>query len=55
MDAGHDATAADVLAGAGPWAWTVEVCDCRDGLRRLPPNSVDAVVTDPPAGQAVLF
>jgi DNA modification methylase len=40
--------ALDVIAGNGPWAWCIEVCDCRDGLRRMPPNSVHCVVTSPP-------
>lgn len=30
--------------------WKLELCDCLEGLRRLEDNSVDAVVTDPPAG-----
>lgn len=34
--------------GAGPWAWTIEVCDCRQGLASLPDNSIDCVVTSPP-------
>jgi DNA modification methylase len=41
-------TALDVLSGAGPWAWTVEVCDCREGLRQLPDKSVHMCVTSPP-------
>ncbi|MDE2104095.1 MAG: site-specific DNA-methyltransferase [Patescibacteria group bacterium] len=40
--------ATDVLSDTGPRCWTVEACDCRDGLRRLPDNSVNCVVTSPP-------
>jgi len=30
--------------------WTLHLGDCLDGLRKLDDNSVDAIVTDPPAG-----
>lgn len=30
--------------------WTLHLGDCLDGLKRLADNSVDAIVTDPPAG-----
>jgi hypothetical protein len=30
--------------------WTLANCDCLAGIRQLADNSVDAVVTDPPAG-----
>lgn len=30
--------------------WTLHLGDCLEGLKKLPDNSVDAIVTDPPAG-----
>ena len=30
--------------------WEVQHGDCRDVMRRLPPESVDAIVSDPPYG-----
>lgn len=44
----HSKTVDSVLAGDRPWALVRS--DCLAALRRLPPESVDALVTDPPAG-----
>lgn len=41
-------TIADVLEGRA--RWHVEQGDCRDVLRSIPDDSIDAMVTDPPAG-----
>ena len=30
--------------------YTLHLGDCRDVLKKLPANSIDAVVTDPPYG-----
>jgi site-specific DNA-methyltransferase (adenine-specific) len=46
------ATPADVLAARA--RWSVTKGDCLDVLRTIPDNSIDAVVTDPPAGIAFM-
>ena len=34
--------------------WELHLSDCLEGLRKLPDNSIDSVVTDPPAGISFL-
>lgn len=41
-------TATDVLEGRAKWS--LEMCNCLDGLRSLPDCSLDSMVTDPPGG-----